>query len=141
MKKKLRRSLLLFALILVLCPVLQGCTKTTDVSNVVATFDDRTIIVSSPEDNTFKLNIEIETNSNTSSWTSGNLSITKASPPQTYDIETLIANYVSQDSRITSVSVEPAEIEDLESDVSLGVIIAFIIGCIFGLCVYYYFTH
>lgn len=134
MKKKLRRSLLLFALILVFCPVLQGCTKTTDVSNVVATFDDRTIIVSSPEDTTFKLKIEIETNSKTSSWTSGNLSITKASPPQTYDIETLIANYISQDSRITSVSVEPVEIEDVETNAALGIFLVFIIGIALGFC-------
>ena len=130
MKKKFRRSLLLFALIVVLCPLLQGCSRTTDVSNVVATFDDRTITVSSPEDNTYRLSLEIETNSKTYSWTSGNLSITEASPPQTYDIETLVANYVSQDTHITSVSVEPAVVPSESVLYVVGVISGLIVGVV-----------
>lgn len=134
MKKKFRRSLLLLALIVVLCPLLQGCSMTTDVSEVEATFDAKTITVSSPEDNTFRLSIEFEANSKTSSWTSENLSINGV-VPQTYDLETLVASYISQDAQITSVSVEPANVEDHISDKFLVGIILGVIGFVVGILV------
>lgn len=134
MKKKFRRSLLLLALIVVLCPLLQGCSKTTDVSNVVATFDDRTITVSSPEDNTFRLSIKFKANSKTSSWTSENLSINGV-VPQTYDLNALIASYISSDAQITSVSVEPANVEDPVKDIFLGIVIGALLMGLFMLAI------
>lgn len=134
MKKKFRRSLLLLALIVVLCPLLQGCSKTTDVSNVVATFDDRTITVSSPEDNTFRLSIKFKANSKTSSWTSENLSINGV-VPQTYDLNALIASYISSDAQITSVSVEPANVEDSVKDIFLGIVIGALLMGLFMLAI------
>lgn len=134
MKKKFRRSLLLLALIVVLCPLLQGCSKTTDVSNVVATFDDKTITVSSPEDNTFRLSIKFKANSKTSSWTSENLSINGV-VPQTYDLNALIASYISSDAQITSVSVEPANVEDPVKDIFLGIVIGALLMGLFMLAI------
>lgn len=129
MKKKFRRSLLLLALIVIIYPLVQGCSKTTDVSEVKATFDANTITVSSPEDNTFRLSIKFKVNSKTSSWTSENLSINGV-VPQTYDLETLVASYISQDAQITSVSVEPANVEDSVTDIFLGAVIGIVIGAL-----------
>lgn len=127
MKKKFSRSILLLALIVILCPLLQGCSKTTDVSEVKATFDDKTITVSSPENNTFRLSIKFKSNSKTCFWTSENLSINGV-VPQTYALDTLIADYISQDAQIISVSVEAAEIADIERNE----LASFLIGILTG---------
>lgn len=134
MKKNFRRLLLLLTLIVVLCPLLQGCSKTTDVSEVKATFDANTITISSPEDNTFILNIKFKANSKTSFWTSENLSINGV-VPQTYDLDTLIASYISQDAQIISVSVEPADVEDPVGYIFFGIVIGAILMGLFMLAI------
>lgn len=127
MKSKIKRSLLSVFLLVFLCTGLTACTQRTDVSNVNATFDDRTITVSCPEDNTFILNIQIKTNSATTSWTSENLRIT-GGVPHNYDIESLVGDYVSESAKINAVNVQSASV----TDNALISFIVFVIGIILG---------
>ena len=129
MKRKIKRSLLSVVLLVFLCTGLTACTERTDVSNMEATFDDRTITVSCPEDNTFVLNVEIEANSKTTSWTSENLQIA-GGVPHTYDLESLVADYISENAKITSVSVSAGRV----TDVGFIVFLFFIIGIILVAC-------
>ncbi|MCI8617667.1 MAG: hypothetical protein HFJ60_05470 [Clostridia bacterium] len=128
MKRKIKRSLLLVVLLVVLCTSLTACSKRTDISNIDAIFDDRTITVSCPKDNAFILNIEIEANSTTTSWTSENLLIT-GGVPHTYALENLMGNYVSEDAKITTVNVQYVYVPD-----DLGIsMFCLVIGLVFGL--------
>lgn len=131
MKNKIKRSLLSIFLLVFLCTALTACTQKTYVSNVSATFDDRTITVSCPEDNTFILNIQIKTNSATTSWTSENLRIT-GGVTHSYDLESLVGDYISESAKITAVNVQDAIVIDYLFNTFLTALFAFFIGLILG---------
>lgn len=136
MKSKIKRSLLSIFLLVFLCTGLTACTtKSTNTYNVDVTFDNRTITVSCPEDNTFVLNVEIETNSTKTSWTSENLQIAGGST-HNYDLESLVGNYVSESAKITAVNVQDTIVTDYLFNTFLSVFIAFFIGFIFGVAAF-----
>lgn len=133
MKRKIKRSLLLISLFLILCTCLPGCaalSETTDVSDVEVDFDDRTVTVSSPKDNTFKLDIVVEANSKSTLCTSENLRIS-GGIPQTYVLESLVGDYVSENANISAVTVQSANI----SNVSLICYICFVLGFVIGVII------
>lgn len=130
MKKKFSRSLVFVFLVVFMCTFLTGCTTTyTNVTDIEVTFDDRSITVSSPKNNTFKLALEIEANSVTTSWASKNLSVSKEAS-HTYKLENLVGDYVSDNARITSVDVMSATVTDHFTDSALIFLLGFVIGAI-----------
>lgn len=108
MKRKIERLLLVFALLVFICPSSQvhaaEVANSTD-STVQASFDERTITVSSSQDATFKLSITVTGDTSTYSWKSESLSI-NAGGTITYNLEQLVPSYSSSDIKLTSVSVE-----------------------------------
>lgn len=111
MKKIKKRSLLLIALIAILCAILTGCTKNTDVSEVQASFDDKTITIYSPEDNACKLVITLEINSTFSSLETNNLYVS-AGVRQTYFIEDFYSPNISKDAKISDINLVSTKVKD-----------------------------
>lgn len=115
MRKKIERLFLVCALLVaVICPSFQvqaaEVAKSTD-STVQATFDERTITVSSAQDATFKLSITVTGDTSTTSWKSEELSINSGGTI-TYNLENLVPSYSSPDIKLTSVSIEEVVDED-----------------------------
>ena len=132
MKKKLKRNLLL-GVFLVILSSLTGCgvPKNSNVSQVKATFTDTTITVCSSTDTNFKLYIELKTNGETSSFTTGKLAITSTAS-QAYDLKNLVGNYISDDAEIVSIKVISVTITDWVTNILLICFVACLIGYLLG---------
>ncbi len=131
MKRKFKRSLLLVLLVFI-CIYLTGCKKDTDVSDVQVDFDSRTVTVSSPEDNAFKLNLEISANSSTSYWTSDDLFVARG-VSHTYKLEDFVGSYISEEAQITSVTVDYTQVFDAIGSGCFIAVIFLVIGFILGI--------
>lgn len=125
-KRNFKRLLLLISLLVVTFG-LTGCTKATDVSKMEITYNGQTITVSSPADNAFVLDIELEKNGEKYSCTSEKLYVAK-NIPQSYELKDLVGGYISDDCVISSVSANSANVADWGG----WLIIAFLVGLLVG---------
>lgn len=128
-KKRSFKRLLLLISLLVVTFGLTGCTKATDVSKMEITYNGQTITVSSPSDNAFVLDIELEKNGETYSCTSEKLYVTK-NISQSYELKDLVGGYISDDCVISSVSSSSATVAHWYDRMLIAIIVGIIIGAL-----------
>lgn len=126
-KKRNFKRLLLLVSLLVVTFGLTGCAKITVVSKMIVTYDRQNITLSSPADNAFVLDIELEKNGEKYSCTSEKLYIA-AHVPQSYELRDLVGGYISDDCVISSVSANSANVANWGG----RLIIAFLVGLLVG---------